>query len=1099
MAEAPTTNDFAGEVAAIAGRPANPEALGFLALATHLGHATAAEAGKTVTRDAHWDALVGALSLSPTPVCRWLAWGLPLDEATRMPWLQAHFLPASPQARVAALAAAREGPTPPGSAGWFTTSARTQIERAGSLAPSGSPLGVEHLAVSLLIQPAPGHDARLPALGPATNLPERATRWMADRAAEFAPGQRAVPATDGPAMSRGDMPGIVLRRMKSGAFSNIGTTLPLLAALAEETGSAPASTENTLAWLVGRAFAAGQETRTDPMRGANALIERADALARRLGGTATDLLHLLGAALAPEQRDLPPLSVGPMEPIQGPSLRDRRTRFLDLLSGIESDPGRLAAWTEVMLGGRQARVAVASDNAPAQDLLDFERHARAIAAVIADRAVTPPLAIGLFGAWGSGKSAMIGMIKASLREIEERAARGRSQDFCRGIVAVEFNAWHYAESSLWASLLVRILEELAQYLTPRAPGAPGAEERARLLIALDAALRAQQAAEAKVLASRAAAAEADRAAALALLAAQEAERFAAARAAEAAIQREAAKTTADKVADTARSLRAQAEDTLAVMQVLAGGDLRAVAGDAGGALASQMETAAKAIGDVARQAGGIRSQLRQAWRTLAEGRRVAAIALFVVALVLTLLLGWAANAGAFAWLAALVTGAVSGAAPMLQHWQRFRACLADAQRLAAVAAEAAAKAQALDAARTVAAEEARRADTSSQEARDAAAKAQAARELAMRATAEGQHAETASIGAETARQAVAEVQARIAALAPSRLLESFVGDRAASSDYTRHLGLPTLIRRDIEGLRAHLAGLRDQSPPPPRPVERIVLFIDDLDRCPRSVVVKVLEAVHILLTSDLFDVVVGVDVRWLQAALARHHERQFGGDAPIDALEYLEKIFQVPFWVPAMGPGGRAAVLSAALPAAVAAASETGPATVAAGPAPAPEVAPDGTTMEKRPVAPLPPLDPVLLREEERAALLRHGRLAGDTPRRLKRFARSYLILRASMTEEERDAYIAEAGWEDVTWLLAAGCAAPMQWNALVEAYRAAVRGEVGWSSATLFAGQAEARQRLEAAMGHNTSWPIPREAALVWLPSVARFGFSAPDVALPA
>ena len=48
------------------------------------------------------------------------------------------------------------------------------------------------------------------------------------------------------------------------------------------------------------------------------------------------------------------------------------------------------------------------------------------------------------------------------------------------------------------------------------------------------------------------------------------------------------------------------------------------------------------------------------------------------------------------------------------------------------------------------------------------------------------------------------------------------------------------------------------------PIERIILYIDDLDRCPPKRVVEVLEAVHLLLAFDLFVVVVAVDARWLE-------------------------------------------------------------------------------------------------------------------------------------------------------------------------------------------------------------------------------------------
>jgi hypothetical protein len=92
--------------------------------------------------------------------------------------------------------------------------------------------------------------------------------------------------------------------------------------------------------------------------------------------------------------------------------------------------------------------------------------------------------------------------------------------------------------------------------------------------------------------------------------------------------------------------------------------------------------------------------------------------------------------------------------------------------------------------------------------------------------------------------------------------------------------------------------------------ERIVLYIDDLDRCPPAKVVDVLQAVHMLLTFPLFVVVVAVDVRWVSRALERHYpdlldqpgNTQGERGRAANAHDYLEKIFQVPYWVRPMDP-----------------------------------------------------------------------------------------------------------------------------------------------------------------------------------------------------
>ena len=122
------------------------------------------------------------------------------------------------------------------------------------------------------------------------------------------------------------------------------------------------------------------------------------------------------------------------------------------------------------------------------------------------------------------------------------------------------------------------------------------------------------------------------------------------------------------------------------------------------------------------------------------------------------------------------------------------------------------------------------------------------------------------------------------------------------------MGLLSTVRRDFGDLRGWL---RDGDRPGPD-VERIVLYVDDLDRCPADRVVEVLEAVHLLLALDLFVVVVGVDPRWLLGSLEHHFEAQFAprGNRPgrlrwrTTPQDFLEKIFQIPFSLRPMERGG---------------------------------------------------------------------------------------------------------------------------------------------------------------------------------------------------
>jgi hypothetical protein len=81
--------------------------------------------------------------------------------------------------------------------------------------------------------------------------------------------------------------------------------------------------------------------------------------------------------------------------------------------------------------------------------------------------------------------------------------------------------------------------------------------------------------------------------------------------------------------------------------------------------------------------------------------------------------------------------------------------------------------------------------------------------------------------------------------------------------------------------------------------ERIVLYIDDLDRCPPQQVVEVLQAVNMLLAFPLFVVLVAVDVRWLRNSLVKNYPGQLQDETEATATpgDYLEKIFQIPYWV----------------------------------------------------------------------------------------------------------------------------------------------------------------------------------------------------------
>jgi KAP-like P-loop domain-containing protein len=298
-----------------------------------------------------------------------------------------------------------------------------------------------------------------------------------------------------------------------------------------------------------------------------------------------------------------------------------------------------------------------------------------------------------------------------------------------------------------------------------------------------------------------------------------------------------------------------------------------------------------------------------------------------------------------------------------------------------------------------------------------------------------------------AREAERELRRELADLSSGRRLARFASERSASSDYRTHLGLVSRIHEDFVQMSKILARQgasapgegTDEASDLPR-IERIVLYVDDLDRCPPKRVVEVLEAVHLILAVPLFVVVIAVDPRWLLQSLRLHYSELLAAVAVETAtgdgdeeewqstpIHYLEKIIQLPFALRPMGHGGVESLVHGLLP------IEVGPDHVpvpAAGVAEVPPASSATVTdasaqpLDVETIAPAkkPPPRPALrppslspralaLTEAERdfavtvAAVLR-------TPRTVKKFTNLYRLLRAGLDEPsgQLDAFLADDG-----------------------------------------------------------------------------------------
>ncbi|MEM0979758.1 MAG: P-loop NTPase fold protein [Cyanobacteria bacterium P01_H01_bin.58] len=174
---------------------------------------------------------------------------------------------------------------------------------------------------------------------------------------------------------------------------------------------------------------------------------------------------------------------------------------------------------------------------------------------------------------------------------------------------------------------------------------------------------------------------------------------------------------------------------------------------------------------------------------------------------------------------------------------------------------------------------------------------------------------------QTLQQQIAEQAQRI----PQNVyasLEEFVSDRLQSDNYNRHLGIMHQVKDDLADLSRRLL------PPPatsqefqaklgqlqkifPRGPARVVVYIDDLDRCPPKRVVEVLEAVQLLVKTPLFIAVLAIDERYITRALEKYYDGVLSRRGRPSGTDYLEKIIQLPYRVRPITPSALETYLKA--------------------------------------------------------------------------------------------------------------------------------------------------------------------------------------------
>ncbi|HWA90316.1 MAG TPA: P-loop NTPase fold protein [Rhizomicrobium sp.] len=705
----------------------------------------------------------------------------------------------------------------------------------------------------------------------------------------------------------------------------------------------------------------------------------------------------------------------------------------------------------------------------ANDDMDIERDVQTLAATIASKGLSPPLAIGLFGPWGSGKSFFMKSLQAA---VDRFAGSGRDA-YCEKVVPIWFNAWHYHDANLWASLVSHIFEELSLHVSPQSPEADSLAKLRKDLASTQTDLKAAQA------------------------------------------EKERATQTVEDVGKQLEAARIEREAKETQLRDLKASDFAQLwQGDANKAVHDDMTKALADVGapEALQSVEDLNESIRE---SLSAGGRFIAL--------LTQLADKKNRTAAILCIAALlVLPAATAALTYLvnQNYAQLSAILAEIATLAAAGATMLRKAidgaksgfKRLSEAKAVVdkllAEKRKTPSAAEKKLEDEIAQARAQE---MAATARFTAASTLA----------AQLEERIAEIENSRTLSYFLSDRTRSDDYRRHLGLISLIRKDFDTL---VKRLKSAPAPGHQKVDRIILYIDDLDRCPSKMVVDVLQAVHLLLAYELFVVVVSVDLRWLLRSLeARysHLRRSADGDAAATApQDYLEKIFQIPYAVRRMRENGFSRLMERML--------GVGPASK---PEPVADVSPKSVTQPppvrpdtdagpllpvtntamlqagtssaaEKPAAPRPRSEPA-----EEALVIKSFELGFakqlhpfiSTPRGAKRFANLYRLLKASVDKASLPAFEGSAQipgeFQLAMTLLAVLVGRSEEAAELFPRFRdAAVEKDAApWTRAG--DGETEDAKRVReelSAIASAPSFPRNAEALESWIERVSRYSFNA-------
>ena len=122
-------------------------------------------------------------------------------------------------------------------------------------------------------------------------------------------------------------------------------------------------------------------------------------------------------------------------------------------------------------------------------------------------------------------------------------------------------------------------------------------------------------------------------------------------------------------------------------------------------------------------------------------------------------------------------------------------------------------------------------------------------------------------------------------------------EKIDNEKYKKNLSIVHTVQEDLKRMTESMLNPRCENIFP-RGKPRIVLIVDDLDRCGHHIVVEVIEALQLIVGTELFVAVLAIDPMYVTNCLEKHYKEVLYHNHPPTGMDYLEKIVQIPFRLP---------------------------------------------------------------------------------------------------------------------------------------------------------------------------------------------------------